>query len=223
MEKKILESRHSVRAYTTDRISDEIRKIIDEKINSYNSEGNLKISIVYDEPESFGKSILAHYGKFSNVANYFCLIAEKSSADVEERLGYYGEKLVLLVQELGLNTCWVGLTFKKGKIPVKLNKGDKIFAVIAVGYGENQGVEHKSKTPEKVAPDFDTAPEWYREGVKCALLAPTAINQQKFNFKYLGDNKVKATHGVGFFTKMDLGIAKCHFEIGARPIEVDWS
>jgi hypothetical protein len=58
--------------------------------------------------------------------------------------------------------------------------------------------------------------------VNCALLAPTAINQQQFRFKWLGDKRVHAYSAMGIYTKIDLGIAKCHFEIGAKPINVEW-
>ena len=64
---------------------------------------------------------------------------------------------------------------------------------------------------------------------KAALLAPTAINQQKFSFEYIqphGDNihKVKANKGFSMvgYTQMDLGIAKLHFEIGAGKENFEW-
>ena len=66
-------------------------------------------------------------------------------------------------------------------------------------------------------------------GVEAALLAPTAVNQQKFSFEYLGmkDNRHQIRAKKGFsmigFTQMDLGIAKCHFEIGAGNIKLKWA
>jgi hypothetical protein len=49
-------------------------------------------------------SMMAHYGKFIGVKNYIALVGPKSSVQ-EERLGYYGEQIVLKAQKLGLNTC----------------------------------------------------------------------------------------------------------------------
>jgi len=46
------------------------------------------------------------------------------------------------------------------------------------------------------------------------LLAPTAMNQQKFIFELSGE-KATAKSGSGFYTKVDLGIAKLHFELAA--------
>ena len=65
-------------------------------------------------------------------------------------------------------------------------------------------------------------PDWFRAGAEAALLAPTAMNQQKFLF-VLDGNKVSAKAGFGFYTKIDLGIAKCHFEIGAGTDNFKWA
>lgn len=59
--------------------------------------------------------------------------------------------------------------------------------------------------------DSDRA-DWFDAGVKAALLAPTAMNQQKFVFELKnGEVSVKVA-GKGFYTKLDLGIVKYHFE-----------
>ena len=58
--------------------------------------------------------------------------------------------------------------------------------------------------------------------VACALLAPTAINQQKFKFSLHDGNKVSVKAGLGFYSKVDLGIVKYHFEIGAGVKNFEW-
>ena len=101
-------------------------------------------------------------------------------------VGYYGEHLVLFAQTLGLNTCWVGLSYSKVPGTYVLDEGEKIACYIALGYGETQGVGHKIKTVEQVSNASDVTPSWFRKGVEAALLAPTAVNQQKFSFEYVG-------------------------------------
>ena len=69
---------------------------------------------------------------------------------------------------------------------------------------------------------------WFEQGVAAALLAPTAINQQKFHFEYLapegnGKPRVRATTKRGTQTRVDLGIAKCHFELAAGKENFDWA
>lgn len=53
------------------------------------------------------------------------------------------------------------------------------------------------------------------------LMAPTAMNQQKFTFTLKGD-KVRADAGLGFYAKVDLGIVKYHFELGAQRTGEVW-
>ncbi|MBQ2496931.1 MAG: nitroreductase, partial [Prevotella sp.] len=148
--------------------------------------------------------------------------------DLDYRIGYYGEQLVLLAQTLGLNTCWVGLSYSKIPGTYVLNEGETIQAYIALGYGETQGVSHKIKTVEQVSNISDNTPEWFRKGVEAALLAPTAVNQQKFSFEYVGHVNghhqvhAKKVFSLIGFTQMDLGIAKYHFEIGAGKENFEW-
>lgn len=204
--------RHSVRRYIDKPIDNERIIALQDKVQALNTESGLHIQLVTNEPHAFD-SFMAHYGKFSGVRNYFALIG--SGDNLDERCGYYGEQLVLLAQQLGLNTCWVGMTFKKVTQALDIRKGEKLAAVIALGYGQAQGVPHKSKTINDVSYCPGDMPEWFRRGVECALLAPTALNKQKFRFELAG-GKVRATTSWGPFTKVDLGIAKCHFEIGAN-------
>jgi nitroreductase len=147
---------------------------------------------------------------------------------LDERVGYYGEQLVLLAQTLGLNTCWVGLSYSKVPGTYVLDEGEKIACYIALGYGETQGVGHKIKTVNQVSNASDVTPTWFRKGVEAALLAPTAVNQQKFSFEYMGmkDGRhqvhAKKCFSMIGYTQMDLGIAKYHFEIGAGEVNFEW-
>ena len=204
--------RHSVRQYQNQPLSKEVIHALRSEIDACNQESGLHIQLVTNEPKAFD-SFMAHYGKFKGVTNYLALIGKKESS-LEEKCGYYGEKLVLFAQELGLNTCWVAMTYSKIKTAFQVEKGEKLCIVIALGYGETQGLPHKSKSMEEVIQLDRPAPEWFRKGVEAALLAPTAMNQQKFLFR-LDKNRVSVKAGFGFYTKIDMGIVKYHFEIGA--------
>ena len=245
-----IKARHSVRAYKEQPMNKEIVKVLEDEILSLNRrsseyypsslgngrvateegavnhEGRLHIQLIQDEPKAF-LGTLAKYGRFRNVRNYL-VMAGKKADDLDERVGYYGEHLVLLAQTLGLNTSWVGLSYKKIPDTYVLDEGEVIKAYIAIGYGETQGRGHKIKTPEQVSNVTAITPPWFRRGVEAALLAPTAVNQQKFSFEYVGMNnnrhQVRAKKGFSLigYTQMDLGIAKCHFEIGAGRDNFDW-
>jgi nitroreductase len=221
-----IEARHSVRAYKDHPLTEEVVNVLNEKIAELNKLGNLHIQLIQNEPKAFqGK--LAKYGKFSEVRNYL-VMAGKKADDLNERIGYYGEQLVLMSQTLGLNTCWVGLSYSKVPGTYVLEDGEKIACYIALGYGENQGVGHKVKTVEQVSNASDVTPSWFKKGVEAALLAPTAVNQQKFSFELVdrknGRPQVIAKKGFSMigYTQLDLGIVKCHFEIGAGKENFEW-
>ena len=208
---ELMKQRHSVRQYKDTAVEKSQRTALNHLVEEINRQEGLHIQIFYDEPKCFD-SRMAYYGKFTGVKNYIALVGRKS-AGLDETLGYYGEKIVLKLQELGLNSCWVAMTHGKSKAEVK--KGEKEICLISFGYGENQGVPHKSKPLGAVCREKPDMPEWFRNGVQAALLAPTAMNQQKFSFELGPDGKVRASCGMGFYTKLDLGIVKYHFEMGS--------
>lgn len=216
-----IKARHAVRSYTDRPIEqaklDELTALMDD----VNRKGGLHIQLVVNDPKAFD-SRLARYGKFSGVRNYFAMTGCKGD-NLDELLGYYGEHLVLRAQMLGLNTCWVGLTFKKNPDVLQIGDGEKVRCVIPVGYGTTQGVAHRVKPVEKVAKADGEMPAWFLRGVEAALLAPTAVNQQKFKFTLTAGNHVRAQAGLGFFSKVDLGIVKYHFEIGAGKENFVWA
>lgn len=205
---ELMKERHSVRQYTDKKIEKEKREVLNTLIAKINQKAGLHIQIIYDEPKCFN-SMMAHYGKFDGVNNYIALVGEKSKSD--ESLGYYGEQIVLKAQELGLNTCWVAMTHGKSK--AQIDKGEKLVCLISLGYGKTSGAAHKSKKLSEVCNYKKDMPEWFLSGMEAALLAPTAMNRQKFYFELLPDNSIKITCGKGLYTKLDLGIVKYHFEV----------
>ena len=222
-----IQARHSVRAYTGRPLTDEDAQALQVKIEELNRMGQLHIQLIRNEPKAF-LGPFARYGKFRNVTDYLVMAGVKAD-DLDERIGYYGEQLVLFAQTIGLNTCWVGLSYTKIPDTYVLNEGEVIQAYISIGYGETQGVSHKIKRIDQVSNVSDSTPEWFRRGVEAALLAPTAINQQKFSFEYVGSTdglpQVRAKKGFSLvgYTHMDLGIAKYHFEIGAGKDNFNWA
>ena len=217
--KEAVKQRHSVRRYIDKPIEGETLKQLSDEIKQCVYESGLGIRLIKDEPKAFG-GFIPGYGIFKNVKNYIILSGAKTE-DFDEKAGWYGERIVLKATQLGLDTCWVGLTFKKGAVKNYLKDGNKIICVIAVGYGENHGVQHKRKTPDKVCVLKEKPPKWFKEGGNAARVAPTAINQQRFKF-YLNGRNVRAVSTGGFYSKVDLGIVKYHFSIGAGEENFNW-
>ena len=211
-------ARHSVRQYLEKTIESEKVAQLQALIEECNKEGQLRLQLVTNEPKAFASG-MAKYGGFKGVTNYIAVVGPKGE---DTKLGYYGEKVVLLAQTLGLNTCWVGLSYKKQPDQYQVLDGESLVAVIALGYGVNQGNAH----PQKKGIDVEgEMPEWFRRGMEAALLAPTAVNQQKFEFILHEGNRVEAKAKFSFigYAALDLGIAKCHFEIGAGEENFNWT
>ncbi|MBR2385275.1 MAG: nitroreductase [Clostridia bacterium] len=213
-----IEKRRSVRVYRDTPIEEENKKLINDLVANLNEESGQHFQVFYDEPTAF-TGVFA-YSKLINVKNYIVIVGKKGKGQ-EEICGYYGEKLVIFLQTLGINTCWAGISYKKRNVKAVIEKGEKLYLLIAMGYGKHLGHKRKSKTFEEVT-DLSAwgekeIPDWFKKGIEYALLAPTAINQQKFCFKPLANGEVELKKGVGFYSKTDIGIVKYHFEIGALP------
>lgn len=205
---ELMRVRHSVRRYLAIPVEKDIRGTINNFVNEQKDKSGLNIQVFYDEPKAF-QSFLAHYGSFRNVINYVAFVGQKEE---ESKVGYYGQAIVLKLQELGLNSCWVAVTYSKRKSLVQTKKGESILSVIAFGYGQTQGVTSRSKSPNEVLQLIGEKPKWLDLGIEAALLAPTAVNQQKF--KIICENGAVSVkkEGHGYYMDIDLGIVKYHFE-----------
>lgn len=207
--------RHSVRHYREDRVPMEIIEALNEEVDRINARYGYSFRVVTDEPNSF-RNIFA-YGKFRNSRNYIIISAPKGK--LESLLcGYEGERLVLGLQAMGLNTCWVGLSYSKNSDVFKVPDGHRIRCVISFGYGDTSGVERKSKSIEKLSDIGPDSPDWFREGMQNVMLAPTAINQQKFYFSLRPDGVVegRSLFSLVGYTDIDFGIAILHFQLAAQ-------
>ena len=215
-----MQSRHAVRDYTDQEIKGPVLDALQAEIEACNAESGLHIQLVTGEPDAFS-GFVAHYGKFNNVKNYVALVGKKGTG-LDEAIGYYGQRVALKAQQLGLNTCWVAMTFSKRKSRCVVASGEKLVCVLALGYGCTQGVPHKSKPMEALCRVEGEMPDWFRRGMEAAMLAPTATNQQKFQIT-LANGRVEAKSTGGFYSKVDLGIVKYHFEVGAGPDQFTWA
>lgn len=208
--------RHSVRKYTSKPMESDVVAPLLKEIDAINKKLNSNIQLVLNTEGVFD----TEYGRLKGVRNYIALVG-KNSDNIEEVMGYYGERLVLLAQMLGLNTCWVVLTYNSDMVDIDIKNDETLVSLIAIGYGEHEGRQHLNKDVSEVSDLTDSDPEWYKSGVECATLAPTALNQQKFYISRSGDTVSITTNGDKY-TYIDLGIVKYHFELGAGASNFKW-
>lgn len=210
-ELQAIKERHSVRAYQDKPIAPEMSQALKERIAQLNEEYDLHLQ--YIEPAGAVFSGIANkFTGWGGVPAYIAMIGKRAD-DLDERCGYAGEQLVLYAQTLGLNTCWAGF-FKRKLVTAEIGEGERLVLVIAVGCGKDNGHPRRSKKIGDVT-DVQDMPEWFQKGLESALLAPTAVNQQKFFFTLDGDTPKAKVSANGPFVKLDLGIVKYHFEVGS--------
>ena len=207
-----MRARHAVRSYKDKKREESVIKELQEEINRCNKKGNLSIQLIRNDTNVF-KGLMANFVGFRGVSNYIALVGE-SNENLEEKAGYYGQRIALKAQQLGLNTCWAASTYKNQKCKASIGKNEKLVCVMAIGYGATQGVPHKSKTIAQLCRVENDIPDWFRNGMIAAALAPTAQNKQDFLIVLNGE-KVQFEVKESKYSKIDLGIIKYHFETGA--------
>lgn len=217
--KEAIKERHMVRKYTDKAIPAELMAQLNARIAENNKKYGVNIALVTGNADGIAgiaKLLLAR-----GVKNYMILAGDDAPA-LDEKLGYCGADMILYAQTLGLNTWWVGGMYNgKGAKKNLDNAAVRVNGVIAIGYGQTQGVPHKSKSVEEISQYNGTAPQWFIDGVDALLHAPTALNKQAYMVK--GDGKaVSITCNSGRFAEIDLGIGKYHFEVGAGKENFDW-
>lgn len=216
-------ARHSVRRYHDVPLSAADAARLRAEIAACNAEGALHIQLIEHESEALS-GYLARRGGFLHASNYLALVGKKA-ADLDERAGWFGERLVLLAETMGLSTCWVGGSANTRAVrkAADIARGEKLVCIIAIGYGAERGEAHESRPMREVFRADRTLPEWFGKGLKAALLAPTAINQQRFRFTLLPDGLVAAKSMGGPCSHIDLGIVKYHFMLGAGAESFRWA
>lgn len=211
--------RHTVRKFNGKSIPKEIVSMLNDKIMQINQFAHLNVLFVTGRSD--GLSNISKFILSKGVQNYF-ILAGKNSTKLDEKLGYYGAELMLYSQAIGLNTWWIGGTYNHKSI-LKYFESDEIIVkgIIVVGYGETQGVPHKSKRPEKISTYDGVTPRWFQEGIDFLLYAPTAYNKQDFIVKG-NENRVSLRSESKSFGKIETGIGKYYFELGAGKDTFEW-
>ncbi len=216
--------RQSRRTYLTAPItSDKLNQLL-SYANQYNEESGLSIQLVDHGKEAF-QGFSSSYGMFSNVDSFFAMVGKTSDPHLKEKVGYYGELLVLEATKLGLGTCWIAGTYNRKKCPCTIDDGETLVLVITVGnvsekksFKENAiyKLAHRgTKTIEQLSTTDTHSPEWFLEGMKAVQKAPSAVNRQPVLFRYENGVVTGEATKTDSYQLIDLGIAKAHFEIGA--------
>lgn len=218
-----IENRRSRRLYLDSPIESQQVDVLQGFIEKYNKESGLTIRFVEDGSAAF-KGFMKSYGLFSGVRSVLALCGKKSDVNLKEKVGYYGELLVLEAIRMDLSACWVGGTFDRKTTLVELPEDESLVCVITIGKSEelsfkekmiHQMVARKSKSIDQMLISDVKTPEWLIEGIKAVQKAPSAVNHQPVLFEFKEDILTASVEDDGKFNLVDFGIAKSHFEIAA--------
>lgn len=227
---KAIEMRCSRRTYIDKPIENEKVRILEKLIGDVNKEGNLHLQLVLNDRKAF-QGIRKSYGLFTGVQNYIALVG-KNDKFFREKIGYYGERVVLEATRLGLGTCWVGGSFDKKSCNCNVEEGEILIAVIAIG---NIPAEHtlkekiivkmargKSKAVNEMYESDEVVPDWFKAGMEAVQKAPSGMNKQPVKFYYKNSTVTASVEVTKDNREIDLGISKLHFEIGAKGGKWQW-
>ena len=238
-----IRERHSVREYDGKPLDQAEFDALGAVVEEYARESGLDIQLVGDNPEVF--NVIARFGLIRGCRTHVAFVVDDAKvgdvaandateADcvemrgarrtaVDEAIGYWGQKIVLAAQDMGLNTCWCALCSRK-KSHAVVAPGKKIRLVIAVGHGKTQGFSRKTKSVEALSSvECAKAPAWFAAAMEAAQLAPTAMNNQNFKITLFSDGKtVCIDASKSGLNVIDEGIVRCNFEIAANEAGADW-
>lgn len=244
-----IRERHSVREYDGKPLSRAEFDALGAVVRECTRESSLDIQLVGDNPEVF--NVIARFGLIRGCCTHVAFVVDDTKAGdatsganaaangateadcvemrgawrtaVDEAIGYWGQKIVLAAQDMGLNTCWCALCSRR-KSRAVVAPGKKIRLIIAVGHGKTQGFSRKTKSVEALSSvECAKASAWFAAAMEAAQLAPTAMNNQNFKITLLSDGKtVRIDAPQSGLNVIDEGIVRCNFEIAANEAGADW-
>lgn len=219
-----IRERHSVREYDGGPLARAEFDALIAVVGKCARESGLDIQLVGDNPEVF--NAIARFGLIRECRTHVAFVvddAKARGAAADEAIGYWGQKIVLAAQDMGLNTCWCALCSRK-KSRAVVAPGKKIRLIIAVGHGKTQGFSRKTKSVEALSSvECAKVPAWFAAAMEAAQLAPTAMNNQNFKITLLSDGKTVCIDAPqSGLNVIDEGIVRCNFEIAANEAGADW-
>ena len=218
-----ISKRQSRRKYIDKPIELDCVETLQQSIDAFHKDENVKMQLVLNNGYAFN-GFSKSYGLLSGVQNYIALIAKPSDILTMEKLGYFGECLVLQATNMGLGTCWVA-TFDRSSCKTSLEENEQVVCAITIGYVPEmlsikekfiRWVTHRKTKPiEQMYVSNTIPPEWFIKGMIAVQKAPSAVNRQPVIFSYENEKVSARVDDIGTESyAFDLGIAKLHFELG---------
>jgi nitroreductase len=219
-----IEKRCSRRKYIDKPIEPAKVEALQKSIDAFLKDENVKMRLVLNNGEAFN-GFRKSYGLLSGVQNYIALVANPHDVLAMEKLGYFGECLVLQATNMELGTCWVA-GFDRKSCETILDENEQVVCAITIGYTREAlstkeklirwATHRKTKSIEQMYVSNTSPPEWFMRGMEAVQKAPSAVNRQPVIFTYENEKVFATVDDISADCyAFDLGIAKLHFELGA--------
>ncbi len=226
-----IDARKSRRVFLPDPIPADISERLMELMADYNREEGLSLRFIEDGGAAF-EGLSRSYGMFSGVRTLMVLAGKTDDPNRREKVGYFGERLVLEATAWGLGTCWVAGSFDRNHPALGVPEGDELECVIPVGFvpegkavreriihrlthGFGKGGNDADGTLKAFVEADSPLPDAARAGIEAALKAPSAKNGKPLRFSWRDGTLTAAIPDTYWMQWVDLGIAKLHFELAA--------
>lgn len=221
-----IQKRCSRRTYKAKEISVVDIENINSLIQRINEESGLNFQFIKNGKDAF-KGFKSSYGVLTGVNSFIALVGDKGIDNLDEKIGYYGEMIVLEATSMRLGTCWVGGTYNKSECInyIDIGENEDLRCIITIGYTEKEkSVKEKlicklnksKKDYKDILINYNTyTPDVIKQGIYFALKAPSELNKKPVGYEYKNNvvkvYNTKENHG---YEKIDLGISMLHFELG---------
>ena len=133
-----MKKRCSRRKYTNRPIDSKYVQQLEDSIALYNKESGLNIKLVIGSGAELFNGFRKSYGLFVGVQNYIAMIGSKDLPNRMEKVGRFGEKIILEATAMRLSTCWVGTSYDKKAAATLCSANDTLDCVIAIGYSDKK-------------------------------------------------------------------------------------
>jgi len=216
----LMRKRRSIRKYTLDPLTPVQIDAINQELDVINRESGFNFQLIVNNDIAFSNPIKT-LGMFKNVRNFIALVGKDDKfapkGGTFNKVGYYGARVLLFLTSLDLSTCWVALSYSKGRTEAIVESDEKVYSLITVGTRLNPlPSSRRTKSITEISDYNPKDPEWYKNGVMGAMLAPSTLGLQPVYITFdKADDKVYVKHSADNINSLDTGIVQYFFERAA--------
>jgi hypothetical protein len=241
---EVIKIRKSCRTYANTSIEKAKRDEIEKFINELSTE-NFRFVLIDRDNSQIKAEKLGTYGVIRGATTFVAGIMKKDYKMIEH-FGFAFEKIILLLTDMKLGTCWLGASFERKRFSTRLHISDSETVPIVTPVGDpGTGFNFHSTLvkliarPDKRVPgdklffsdNFSTPLSSdcagnYATALEMVRLGPSAGNMQPWRILKLDNTFHFYLKRSSFYTnrlvydiqRNDIGIAMCHFELTAREM-----